>query len=704
MAVYSATLNGKTRFKDIWGNWVRWDDRWIETFNTNDHSGSALDADFELKGGNWKIKLMKVAGDDGGIARIVDIDGKSGRRIDFLQLDVSSDVTLQSTQVKLLKGSSDGDRHTITLGDAQVDFIQLDGALNIVKTGSEWVDTIDTSGRGRITVNEGGAGTVKAYTKADKLTVNAGFVEMARMREGNDAVLVKGDGGIGALDTGDGRDKVVLNNGHVNALETGNGRDVVTVRNGSNIRSAYLDDGADSIRVAASNVDQIWLGAGNNNATIANGSHVFFLFADGGNNTVTLSGDSRLNSLELGNGTHVVDVRDTSQIQHMKFYDSTVTVTTGGDWADGIQAGGNTRVDLTLGSGGAGNVRLGDGADTVDATAGHIEFLATRSGNDSVTLGSQGAGTVKTGDGADEVTTGAGWIELVTTGRGRDMVNVLGDVETVATGDGSDTVTVTGAVNVNRVSLGHGNDSVTTGANHVTLLEAWSGTNTFTVGSGGAGTVRGGDGTDIVTTGNGWVETISTGNGDDTVNLGSAASVSVRLGDGDDTLVLAESPDRGGRYDGGEGNDTLDFSAWTSGITFTLDATGWQNPAAPGGVLNDVANNTGYLIEARFENVIGTDQADAITGDEYDNSFTGNLGADVFTFTATNWDPTLGAGTDSVADFEDGTDLLRLPGQSFGALTIVDDGANLRVTHANGEIILEGLAGTTLTAADFLFA
>ena len=76
---------------------------------------------------------------------------------------------------------------------------------------------------------------------------------------------------------------------------------------------------------------------------------------------------------------------------------------------------------------------------------------------------------------------------------------------------------------------------------------------------------------------------------------------------------------------------------------------------------------------------------------DYDIVFTSNRGAD--------------SGTDRITDFEQGSDLIRLTAQpgGFASLTIEDRNAHLAITHDGGTVVLEHLAGTTLTEADFTF-
>ncbi len=360
-------------------------------------------------------------------------------------------------------------------------------------------------------------------------------------------------------------------------------------------------------------------------------------------------------------------------------------VSTGNAWVNSIETGwygdANLAVGdtITIGSGGSRSVSTRNGDDSVTTASGWVQSIWTSGGDDTVTVGSGGSGYIHTGDGNDVVDATDGWVDII------------------GTRDGNDTVT-TGAMGASAVQTGNGNDKVTTGA--------------------------------------GEVKFISTGSGDDIVNVGSGSAGLVRLDSGDDVIRVHElAQDWWGMViQGGSGNDTLDFSGFSSGITFGLGR---------GGGFQNVATNKGWFSEVDIQNVIGTNKNDHITGQLENNmlkglggkdklsgedgndklfggagkdnliggkgkdildggkgndTLRGGSGADVFVFGA-------GSGTDKVKDFADGTDLLRLVGHSggFASLIIADQGGDLKIIHDGGTILLQGEAGTVLTMADFDF-
>lgn len=94
----------------------------------------------------------------------------------------------------------------------------------------------------------------------------------------------------------------------------------------------------------------------------------------------------------------------------------------------------------------------------------------------------------------------------------------------------------------------------------------------------------------------------------------------------------------------------------------------------------------------------GGDGDDILEGGGNDDRLRGDAGRDVFVFG-------VDGGADTVVDFEDGADLLRIADHSggFAGLTIADAGRDLLVTYDGGTILLLGLGGTVLTVADFEF-
>lgn len=309
------------------------------------------------------------------------------------------------------------------------------------------------------------------------------------------------------------------------------------------------------------------------------------------------------------------------------------------------------------------------------------------------------------------VETGNAWVNSISTGW-YGQGNATGDTIIISSGGAGSVLT------------GRGNDKVTTTDGFVS-------------------TINTGDGSDKVFTGSGFVESISTGDGNDTVNLGDGIVGQVLMGDGNDKLIVKEmAPDGGVKATGWNGTDTILFSSFSKSVTFSLATTEFQN----------IAGNKGNVQQSSFENVTGGKKGDNLTGDATANvlsgkngndklwgkdgrdtlkgdagndrllgqngaddlrggkgkdvleggrgndTLRGNQGEDVFVFGKLS-------GTDTVKDYQDNIDTLRLVGHTggFSDLTISNQSGDKVVVHDNGTIILEGRAGITLTATDFDF-
>ncbi|MDK3074281.1 calcium-binding protein [Sedimentitalea sp. JM2-8] len=266
-----------------------------------------------------------------------------------------------------------------------------------------------------------------------------------------------------------------------------------------------------------------------------------------------------------------------------------------------------------------------------------------------------------------------------------------------------------------------------------------------------AGAVRTGNGNDKITTGNGqtgYVDLVSTAGGNDTIILGSGGAGAVHASRGNDVIQVRDlfynSEEQAVVVRGGVGTDQLSFAAFSKGVTFSLEGTG---------TLQEAAKDSGYFSEFGIENLVGSAKADKLTGDTGVNVLTGKGGADRiwggdrsdtlrgdggndFLYGQNGADTLIGgkgadvlnggkgkddmrgnqgadvfvfgkqSGTDTVMDFQDGTDTLRLVGHTggFADLTFANQNGDLKITHDNGVILLDGLAGTVLTTADFDFA
>jgi Ca2+-binding RTX toxin-like protein len=365
-------------------------------------------------------------------------------------------------------------------------------------------------------------------------------------------------------------------------------------------------------------------------------------------------------------------------------------------------------------SGTAGNDTLngGGGDDTISGLAGN-DSLSGGGGNDSL-AGGNGDDTLAGGEG-DDTLAGNGGIDRVSYADATSAVTVNLAAGSATGGAGSDTLatieqvlgsafadTLIGNNAANHLEGGDGNDTMTGGAGNDSLIGG-AGTDTadflqgghtvgvtVTLGTNNQTTTSGpatGDrllgfenlsGTDHADTLTGDLNAnLLTGNGGNDALLGAAGNDTLDGGNGDDTLT------GGAGYDsliGGAGTDTVDFLAGghTVGVTVTLGSNNQISTSGP-------ANGDRLF---GFENLSGSNHADALTGDLNANLLTGNGGNDTLNGQAGNDTLIGGTGDDSLSG-GGGIDLVSYADATAGV------SVNLAAGSASG-----GAGADTLTAIE----
>jgi len=248
-------------------------------------------------------------------------------------------------------------------------------------------------------------------------------------------------------------------------------------------------------------------------------------------------------------------------------------------------------------------------------------------------------GSVFTGTDAGDTLAGGAWDDSIVAGDGDDTV--FGDTgsDIILGGAGDDSLD--GGVGSDDISGGEGNDSL--------------------YGGDGYNTISGGAGDDLIEGGYEH-EVIDGGEGDDTI-YGGGGDNTLSGGDGDDLIHLYGV--NSGRFNGGAGNDTIDFSDAYYSVWLGL----------------------GYFVN-EVEAVIGSDYQDTLIGAAGDNTFWGGLGADSLDGVEGNdsldggegWDTLTGGAGDDTLDGGIDTD------QLYGG-----DGNDRYVADAVGDQIHEAL-------------
>jgi Ca2+-binding RTX toxin-like protein len=376
-------------------------------------------------------------------------------------------------------------------------------------------------------------------------------------------------------------------------------------------------------------------------------------------------------------------------------------------------------IDVAILSGGPGN-------NTLDASGyTGIVRLAGGEGNDTLRGGS-GSDVLRGGLGDDTLTGNAG-NDLLDGGMGSDTVRETRDAWlwvmrnasllidlTPASGDEElDTLTnlesafVIGGPSVNLFNVsgwtagsltvdgGGGADAVgASGGDTITLTDA---SITFT-GSGGAiglisieiALLVGSEGDDVLDasafTGTAWLQGHA---GNDRLISGKGNDL-LEGGDADDVFVFRQ--DMVADLDtvaGGKGNDTLDLSAFTLGVTLNLSTVGATQTVTPGELSLRLSGQD-------IETVIGGSGADILTGNSLNNTFTGGPGPDSITG---------GGGADAIVETADAnfilTDAQLVIGGTINTLTNIriarltggDSNNSINASAFTGTAILDGGKG-----------
>ncbi len=310
-----------------------------------------------------------------------------------------------------------------------------------------------------------------------------------------------------------------------------------------------------------------------------------------------------------------------------------------------------------------------DGADVLSGGEWD-DIFEGRGGADHIRAGA-GDDRIHGGQGADTLDGGAG-NDLIFGGSGNDTIVASRGVDTVDGGSGNDVLDLAAFATGVTADLAAGIANLP-GAGNRTLfssierLYGGAGADSLT-GDGGANRLAGGGGADTII-GGGGADTLAGGDGDDRLN-GQAGADRINGGGGRDVVI------------GGGGNDRLNGQAGADRID--------------GGAGSDVLSGGGGN-----DRLAGRAGADTLDGGAGNDLLTGNAGADTFVFAP-------GGGRDTIADFQDGLDLIDLTGFGFASVAearsfAANDGGDVVFTFAGGEVlVVEDIAKNQHVAADIL--
>jgi Ca2+-binding RTX toxin-like protein len=399
---------------------------------------------------------------------------------------------------------------------------------------------------------------------------------------------------------------------------------------------------------------------------------------------------SEIEAIQTRNGTNYVAVGVNAAANDL----ATVI---GGTGADTIEAAAFNAA-LTI--------NAGEGADFITGSATHANRIDAGGGNDSITLAHAaaiGRSTVSGGAGTDTLS-----IADATTLVDANLANVTGVevLRAAASGDSSLTVgTNAQASGIRTIIGGDANDTLNAAAYTVGMtLNGGAGNDSLVVSSGamlGQSSVVGGAGTDTLSFA---VDALSVTDAD----FDDVSSIELlKTANGNNRLVLGANAQAAGLQTllGGSGNDTLNASAFTTGLT--LDG-GTGNNSLLGGTGNDyyIINSsndvvvdaggidtydtkaTNTTLASNIENLVFSGTGDAtLTGNASANSLLGNTESQTL----------VGAGGDDTLDGGAGADSLY--GGAGNNLYVIDDAGDVIANEIGGmDSVLSQLENYTLAA------
>jgi len=634
----------------------------------------------------------------------------------------------------LIGGTGDDD----LLGGAGDDLITVDSANDSVDGGAG-TDTVEFA----FDVDLGALATSGQIVGVEAYAVTGGF-DITGDAAGN--TLTGGDGN-NILDGAGGGDDIVGGAGN-DTLLGGTGADTLD----GGVGNDSVDAGAgDDLIIGSSGADQIAGGSGIDEVDyFFSGTGVSVDLGSGGPQGGP--GDSLgdvLSGIERVIGSTHGDTLGAGTGQATLSGDAGDDFLTGGTVADSLSGG--TGSDLIEGGAGGDTLDGGGGNDlldysgsgtgvTVDLLAGtaiggdatgdmfaNFEGVGGSAYNDSL-AGDGNANSLVGGAGADTLI-GNGGSDTLAGGLGNDVYRIgSADTATITDSGGNDTIELYDAASSYDVSMNPGagiEKLLLSSMSTVTLssadILAYNAGGTLVVEGDSSNTVNGGGGADAWTFG-GYAADPTGGDGvfAQLTNGGATLLVDPRL---DTSGIVVDITGTGGNdllvgtpyndsVDGQGGNDTILGSAGADSVVGGAGADVMSYAASASGVTVDLGTNVNTGGDAEgddlsgIEILIGTDQADTLTGDALDNTIAGGAGGDFLSggggFDALDYEDSLyavsvslqsatasggdAAGDSLSADFE------AVIG-GWGADTLDGDaGANALIGNAGNDVI-EGRGG-----------
>lgn len=298
-------------------------------------------------------------------------------------------------------------------------------------------------------------------------------------------------------------------------------------------------------------------------------------------------------SLSIANTIVTIEPKDISGLDYIEAGEGNDTINSG-DKDDIILAGSGD--DLVFAGSGDDYINLGAGQDRVDAGAGDDTIVMDADDFNNNLFINQ---IVSGGEGYDTV--------VIKDDQGVNFDMGLTSVEKFVGGDGNDNIL--GSDGNDLVYGGAGADTYLTGAGDDTIYidkeDIQANSSSFIDTGSGFDTIYIDETRDVeFDVGASNSEKIISGSGNDILKNSKNSDITIFGMEGDDTFFASSGIDI---YDGGEGSDTINFSNSSVGINIDLETNTLLGGYAQGDTI------------VNFENIVGTNSDDNITGDINDN-------------------------------------------------------------------------------------
>lgn len=556
-------------------------------------SGSGLVDKITTNGGADEIKLENAgtlktleasSGTEtvtvSGSGSISNITGEGKVTIaDQTTLNNTLDIGSYKNELTISGGSANvknllADNNQIKLeANSQIEKLQIKDGGNVSVSGSGSITFDTTNDTGTHTLTVGQDTTLKTFTAGsgdDTITIaNGGKLsgDKIGLTNGNNTLNIASGGNVSALTTittGNGTNKITIDKdataSQLATINLGNGTNTLdlSVSGVSTGLTVSGGSGTDNINLSGTNGKIATLNAGSNSTNInlntsdntittinANDKGSTINIASGSGTITTIEGKSGLDSISVGKGNTVNEIKTGTGAISIDSEGTITKVTVSQNASGDISIGNGTKTTVaTLQAGNNGtnnqNINLANGStiSTLEAKSGGA---ITLNGNGEVTtLNLSGATTenitIANGASVKNFTTDQNGSDNITVASGGKLdvtdasknLNFSGGNDKLEVQSGGDISTIT------TITMGDGSGSVTlkdgAKADKLATINLGNGDNTLDLGISGAAngiTVSGGSGTDTIkVSGAGKITTLNAGQNNTNITLENGGSIS----------------------------------------------------------------------------------------------------------------------------------------------------------------------------------